>query len=134
MKFFLPVLISFVGLLLGAFFIYKGIDKHFLSPCITFGPDSTLPANYRNAMTALCSSGFTKIIGFLEIAAGLLLIVPRTRLAGIFIIMPIIIAIFLFHLLLDNRSAELFETGIPMAITLLVFIYHQKDWKVIIAR
>lgn len=123
------IIITLLSAALGAFFIYKGIDKHFLSECKVYGPDSTLPQDYMNLMTALCGSGFTKVVGFLEILSGLLLIFPRTRLLGSIIFMPVIITIFLFHLFIDNRPHELVETGIPLAINVLVFAYHYNDWK-----
>jgi uncharacterized membrane protein YphA (DoxX/SURF4 family) len=134
MKFFLPVLISLLAAALGIFFIYKGIDKHFLSACPVYGAKSGLSQNYINLMTVLCETGFTKIIGGIEVVAGLLLIFPKTRLTGTFIIMPIIICIFLIHALIDNRIYELLETGIPLSATLLIFAFHQKNWKLIIAR
>lgn len=131
MKTLLPILMALLGAALGAFFIYKGIDKHFLSPCKVYGPDSTLPQDYMNLMTALCSSGFTKVVGFFEVLAGVLLIFPRTRLAGVFVLLPVIITIFLFHALIDNRPDELIETGIPLGAAILLFLYHYKDWKVL---
>ncbi|MES2488099.1 MAG: hypothetical protein V4581_19385 [Bacteroidota bacterium] len=134
MKFFLPVLISFLAAALGIFFIFKGIDKHFLSNCPVYSTNSNISQNYINLITSLCESGFTKVIGTLEIISGLLLIYPKTRLIGTFIIMPIIINIFLIHALIDYRIHELLESGIPLAATLLIFAFHQKDWKLIIAR
>lgn len=85
-------------------------------------------------MAVLCDSGFTKIVGIVEIFAGLLLIVPKTRPLGLMVIMPVIVTIFLFHVLLDNRITELIESGVPLLATLLIFAYHQKNWKAIIAR
>jgi len=129
MKPLLPILMALLGAALGVFFAYKGVDKHFLSPCKVYGPDSTLPQDYMNLMTALCGSGFTKIVGFFEVLAGLLLVFPRTRLLGTILIMPVISTIFLFHLLIDNRPDELIETGIPLAATVLILLSHYKDWR-----
>ncbi|MDV6170054.1 hypothetical protein R1T16_16570 [Flavobacterium sp. DG1-102-2] len=129
MKPLLPILMALLGAALGVFFAYKGVDKHFLSPCKVYGPDSTLPQDYMNLMTALCGSGFTKIVGFFEVLAGLLLVFPRTRLLGTILIMPVIGTIFLFHLLIDNRPDELIETGIPLAATVLILLSHYKDWR-----
>lgn len=129
MKPLYPILMALLGAALGVFFIYKGVDKHFLSPCKVYGPDSTLPQDYMNLMNALCSSGFTKVTGFFEVLAGLLLIFQRTRLLGAILLMPVITTIFLFHLLIDNRPHELVETGIPLAATLLILMYHYKDWR-----
>lgn len=120
---------ALLGAALGVFFIYKGIDKHFLSPCKVYGPDSTLPQDYMNLMTTLCSSGFTKVVGTVQILAGLLLFFPRTRLLGDILILPVITTIFIFHLLIDNRPHELIETGIPLAAAILILLYHYKDWR-----
>lgn len=132
MKSLLPILMALLGAALGAFFVYKGVDKHFLSPCKVYGPDSTLPQDYMNLMSALCNSGFTKVVGFFEVLAGVLLIFPKTRLAGVIILLPVITTIFLFHLLIDNRPDELIETGIPLGIAIIIFLYHYKDWKYLI--
>ncbi len=129
MKPLYPILMALLGAALGVFFIYKGVDKHFLSPCKMYGPDSTLPKDYINLMNALCSSNFTKIAGFFEILGGLLLLFPRTRLLGVIVLLPVITTIFLFHLLLDNRPQELIETGIPLCTAVLILMYHYKDWR-----
>lgn len=118
-----------LGLLLGSFFIYKGLDKHWLSPCKVYGPDSTLPIYYQQVITALCASGFLKIIGTLEIVSGLLLLLPRTRMVGAFMLLPVIVTIFLLHLFLDNRPHELVETGIPLALTLIIIGLHHHQWR-----
>lgn len=129
MKPLLPILMALLGAALGVFFVYKGVDKHFLSPCKVYGPDSTLSQDYMNLMTALCGSGFTKVVGFFEVLAGTLLVFPRTRLLGTILIIPVITTIFLFHLLIDNRPDELIETGIPLAATVLILLSHYKDWR-----
>ena len=129
MKPLYPILMALLGAALGAFFIYKGVDKHFISPCKVYGPESTLPQDYINLMTTLCSSGFTKVVGSLEVFAGILLVFPRTRLLGNIILLPVISTIFLFHLLIDNRPDELVETGVPLAAAVLMLIYHYKDWR-----
>ncbi|KOS05895.1 hypothetical protein AM493_07485 [Flavobacterium akiainvivens] len=133
MKFFLPVLISLLAAALGIFFIFKGIDKHFLTQCAFLEEGKNIPENYINLINALCESGFIIIVGIVEIA-GALLIFPKTRFAGTLIILPVITTIFLFHLMIDNRPYELLETGIPLAATLLIFSSHQKSLKLIVSR
>ena len=129
MKPLFPILMALLGAALGVFFVYKGVDKHFLSPCKVYGPDSTLPQDYMNLMNALCHSGFTKVVGGVQILAGALLVFPRTRLLGVILLLPVIITIFLFHLLIDNRPHELVETGVPLAAAILILLYHYKDWR-----
>lgn len=133
MKFFLPVLISMLAAALGIFFIYKGIDKHFINTCDFLDAGKPIPENYRNLITALCESGFMIVVGLIEIISGLLLILPKTRFAGTLMILPVITTIFLFHLLIDNRPYELLETGIPLAAALLIFSSHKKNLRHIIA-
>jgi putative oxidoreductase len=125
--------ITLLSIALGIFFIYKGIDKHFLSPCKIYDSSSTIPIAYQNLITSLCSSGYTKIVGALQVLSGILLVVPRTRLLGSMILLPIILNIFLFHLLLDNRPMELVETGIPLVANILILASFYKKWKVIIS-
>lgn len=132
MKKTIHYLVAGLAIILGAFFVYKGFDKHFLSECKVYEPDSPLPLNYRNLITALCTSGFTKVVGILEIASGILLIIPRTRLLGSIVLLPVIITIFLFHLLIDNRPHELVETGIPLFVAIVVFTSYYDVWKVIL--
>jgi putative oxidoreductase len=133
MKFFLPVLIALLAAALGIFFIYKGIDKHFLNPSFIDGSEN-IPENYSNLIKSLRESGFMIIVGIVEIIAGLLLIFPKLRFAGVLIILPVITTIFLFHLMIDNRPYELLETGIPLAATLLIFSSHQKSLKLILSK
>jgi putative oxidoreductase len=125
--------ITLLSIALGIFFIYKGIDKHFLSPCKVYDSSSTIPIAYQNLITSLCSSGYTKIVGVLQVLSGILLVLPRTRLLGSMVLLPIILNIFLFHLLLDNRPIELVETGIPLVANILILASFYKKWKVIIS-
>jgi len=113
-----------LGALLGGFFVYKGINKHFLSECKVFEPDSTIPLAYQQVITAFCKSGFFKVVGAIQVLAGLLLIIPRTRLMGAVLLLPVVINMFLMHYFLDNRPEELWETGIPLAMNVLIVLLH----------
>ena len=112
--------IAVLAVLLGAFFIYKGINKHWLSPCKVYGQESTIPLAYQQVITAFCQSGFLKMVGLFQAAAGILLLIPKTRLLGAVILLPVIFNIFFIHAFLDNRPIELVETGIPLLITLII--------------
>lgn len=125
-------IIAAISIILGLFFVYKGINKHFLSACKVYDSSSTLPIDYQNLMNALCHSGFTYIVGLIQVASGLLLIIPKTRLLGALLLLPVIINIFLFHLLIDNRPEELIETGIPLMLNLIVFVSFYPKWKPIL--
>lgn len=122
MKKTIDIILLALGSILGGFFVYKGITKHFISPCKVFGPDSTIPLEYQQVITAFCKSGFFKVVGALQALSGLLLIIPKTRLLGALILLPVVINMFLMHYFLDNRPEELWETGIPLAMTLIIIL------------
>lgn len=111
---------------LGIFFIYKGIKKHWLSACKIFPENSTIPLDYQNLMNAFCHSGFTKMLGLFQVLAGILLCIPKTRLLGAFILLPICVNIFAIHLFIDNRPHELIETGIPLFLNLMIIFFNFK--------
>jgi putative oxidoreductase len=115
-------LFHLIAFLLAAFFIYKGMTKHLISPCRIYSPESTIPKDYIMVMDIFCKSGFFIIIGCLQVLSGLLLIFPKTRFAGILILMPIVVNIFTIHLVLDNRPEELVETGIPLTLCLILVL------------
>lgn len=119
-------LIAIIGLLIGAFFMYKGLTKHWLKPCKTYGPDTTIPPDYIALISILCKSQYFKMIGLLQILGGLLLVIPKTRLLGVIALLPIVFVIFTLHLFLDNRPDELVGTGVPLLGLILVLWYEVK--------
>jgi putative oxidoreductase len=116
------IILLVLGALLGGFFMYKGITKHFITPCKVYDAESTIPLAYQQVITAFCQSGFFKVVGFLQALAGLLLIIPKTRLLGAVILLPVVINMFLIHFFLDNRPEELWETGIPLAMNVVILL------------
>ena len=114
------------AILVGGFFIYKGITKHWLGSCKVYDLDSTIPIMYQQVITAFCESGFFKMIGFFQIVGGILFIIPKTRLLGALVLLPIIFNIFTIHLFLDNRPEELIISGIPLALTFIVALTYLK--------
>lgn len=129
MKHILSMGIALIAVVLGLFFIYKGVNKHFLSPCKIYGPESSIPLEYQQVITNMCQSGMLRVIGFFQIFSGLLLLIPKTRLMGAIVLLPVIFNIFILHLFLDNRAHELVETGIPLTATILIIIYYFPIWK-----
>lgn len=127
------LILLILGALLGGFFVYKGINKHWLSECKVYGPDSTIPLAYQQVITAFCKSGFFKVVGAIQVLSGLLLIIPRTRLLGAVLLLPVAINMFLIHFFLDNRPEELWETGIPLGMTVLVILFSWSKVKRILA-
>lgn len=126
---FKTIYIWTLSLYLGVFFIYKGIKKHLVGECKIFESESTIPLEYQNVITALCHSGFTLLVGFLQVTTGLLIVLPKTKFLGAVLLLPIICNIFLLHFFLDNRPEELIETGIPLIANLLIIAFYFPQWK-----
>lgn len=127
---------------LALFFIYKGYEK--------FGPvklreknitienqadivrkivvekDYSAPYGYDLTMNTFRQSGFMKVIGAFQILAGLLMLLPQTRMAGLLMLLPIILNIFLMHFTFDNRPHENVETGRYLAATAILLMYYYK--------
>jgi uncharacterized membrane protein YphA (DoxX/SURF4 family) len=133
MKQITQTILLILGALLGAFFVYKGITKHFIKPCKVYELGSTIPLMYQQVITAFCTSGFFKVVGAIQVLSGLLLIVPKTRLLGALLLLPVAINMFLIHFFLDNRPEELWETGIPLAMTLLIVLMNYGKLKRIVS-
>ncbi len=125
-------LILVLSIALGIFFVYKGISKNLLydySIPKIIEEGSSKPIEYQNLMKVLYDSKFMIVIGALEVLAGLLLLIPKTRLLGSIVLMPVILNIFLFHLIIDNRPHELVETGIPLLLNITILLYYYPKWK-----
>ena len=84
------------------------------------------PVGYKITMNTMRQSGFLRMIAFFQILAGILMIVPKTRLAGLLILLPIIFNIFFMHVFFDNRIDENIVTGILLATTLALCSYYYK--------
>lgn len=71
-------------------------------------------------------SGFLKMIGVAQILAGILMIIPITRIYGLLLLLPIIFNIFMMHLFFDNRMDENILTGVLFLINILLLTYYKK--------
>ena len=129
-------------ILLGLFFIYKGIDKIPIK-LKTISQEEIIetiidknsyepPVGYKITMNTMRQSGFIRVISFFQILAGLLMIIPKTRLAGLLILFPIILNIFLMHLFFDNRLDENILTGGILILNLILCFYYYKRIELII--
>ena len=129
-------------ILLGLFFIYKGIDKmpvklkdiskEEIVNTIIDKQSYEAPVGYKITMNTMRQSGFLRLIAFFQILAGILMIIPKTRLAGLLILLPIIFNIFFMHVFFDNRIDENIVTGIILTINLLLCSYYYKRIKLIL--
>ena len=130
------------SILLGLFFIYKGIDKmpiklkdvsqEEIISTIIEKQSYEAPVGYKITMNTMRQSGFLKMIAFFQILAGILMIIPKTRLAGLLILLPIIFNIFFMHVFFDNRMDENIVTGIILTINLILCAFYYKKIKLIL--
>ena len=88
------------ALLLGLAFVFFGV--HFWAQ-FGFVPKPQHSEEAGKMIGAMYASGYLKFVKVLEILGGILLIVPRTRVWGLFIIGPILINILCIGVFLDGK-------------------------------
>ncbi|MDB5257948.1 MAG: hypothetical protein JWM14_2643 [Chitinophagaceae bacterium] len=125
------------AVLLALFFIYAGAKKFIPKPprsedkialveAVSSGVYAP-PVAFKLTMKSMSQTGFLKMVGVFQILAGLLMLIPQTRLTGLLLLLPVILNIFTLHLFLDNRPDENIETGLCLALTVvLIAFYYQK--------
>jgi uncharacterized membrane protein YphA (DoxX/SURF4 family) len=127
---------TFLTIILGIFFIYKGIDKmpiklkdiskeEIVETIIEKGSYEA-PVGYKITMNTMRQSGFLRLISVFQILAGILMIIPKTRMAGLLLLLPIIFNIFFMHVFFDNRMHENVETGILLLLNLVLCSFYYK--------
>lgn len=84
------------------------------------------PVGYNIVMNTFKQSGFLGMIAIFQIIAGILMIVPKTRLFGLLFLLPMIFNIFFMHVFFDNRVDENIETGILLALNILLLLPYSK--------
>ena len=133
---------TILTILLALFFIYKGIDKipikvksitqeEIIETIIERGSYEA-PVGYKITMNTMRQSGFLRLIAFFQIIAGILMIIPRTRLAGLLFLFPMIFNIFFMHVFFDNRIDENIVTGSLLALNLILCSYYYKRIQLIL--
>tara|TARA_B100001142_G_scaffold7001_2_gene7046 strand:- start:6877 stop:7326 length:450 start_codon:yes stop_codon:yes gene_type:complete len=135
---------TLLTILLGVFFIYKGIDKipvklkdiskEEIVSTIIENNSYEAPVGYKITMNTMRQSGFIRFIAFFQILAGILMIIPRTRLIGLLLLLPIILNIFFMHVFFDNRIDENILTGGILLLNLVLCSYYYKDLKPILIK
>lgn len=129
-------------ILLALFFIYKGVDKipikiksitqkEIIETIVERGSYEA-PVGYKITMNTMRQSGFLRLIAFFQIIAGILMIIPRTRLAGLLFLLPMIFNIFFMHVFFDNRIDENILTGSLLALNLILCSYYYKRIQLIL--
>lgn len=123
-------------IILALFFIFKGIDKipiklkpitqkEIVETIVEKGSYEA-PVGYKITMNTMRQSGFLRLIAFFQILAGFLMIIPKTRLAGLLFLLPMIFNIFFMHVFFDNRIEENILTGILLAVNVLLCAFYVK--------
>ena len=136
------ILHTTLTVLLAIFFMYKGIDKlpiklkdiskEEIVSTIIDNNSYEAPVGYKITMNTMRQSGFLRMISIFQILAGILMIIPKTRMLGLLILLPIIFNIFFMHVFFDNRMHENIETGILLAINVGLCSFYYKRLKQII--
>ena len=127
---------TILTILLALFFIYKGVNKipikiksitqeEIIETIIERGSYEA-PVGYKITMNTMGQSGFLRLIAFFQIIAGILMIIPRTRLAGLLFLFPMIFNIFFMHVFFDNRMDENIVTGSLLALNIILCSYYYK--------
>jgi uncharacterized membrane protein YphA (DoxX/SURF4 family) len=127
---------TFLTILLALFFIYKGIDKmpiklkdiskeEIVETIIEKGSYEA-PVGYKITMNTMRQSGFLRLISVFQILAGILMIISKTRMAGLLLLLPIIFNIFFMHVFFDNRMHENVETGLLLLLNLILCSFYYK--------
>ncbi len=124
-----------LAIALAAFFIKAGIKnfnpkiKELDKAAVIQALDTKVynsPETYLLTTNSMRSSNFIFVIGAFEILAAILICIPKTRLLGLCVLLPIIFNIFLLHVTMDNRMHENVETGILLGVTVLLMVYYKE--------
>ena len=133
-------------IILAIFFIYKGVEKmpiktseisteeiEKLSKGDYLNSETGVkPIGYKITMNTMRTSGFIQMIGIFQILAGVLMIIPITRIIGTFLLLPIIFNIFMMHVFFDNRIDENILCGTLLFINVLLCFFYYSNIKTII--
>jgi uncharacterized membrane protein YphA (DoxX/SURF4 family) len=133
---------TILSMLIALFFIYAG-SKKFVSGKAHKHTDNTEliqsvttntyenPVTFQLCVKILKTTGFLKLVGVLQMLAGLLILLPFTRLVGLITLFPITVNIFCFHLFMDNRAGENVETGLYLLLNVLLIAAYYKTIKLL---
>ncbi|MBK6264430.1 DoxX family protein [Marivirga sp. S37H4] len=118
---------------LGALFVYAGVRKFIPNPARKAATEQSIePPAHVVQMKAFIGGlkapdYFWPLLGVVEILAGLLLISQYFALAGAFLLLPVTLNIFLFHLYLKPEDTPgLLMSGLYLAGNLLIILYDYK--------
>jgi putative oxidoreductase len=118
----MKILVLIVRILLGLLFLVFGLNGFFM-----FIPTGPMPSGLAGQfVTVLLQSHYVLVISALQVVGGALLLINRYVPLGLTLLGPIIVNIFLYHLLL-------FHMGVGMAAVVailwgIVAFYHRRSF------
>ena len=129
----IKIIHSIITILVALFFVNAGykkftskkmkpLEKNQVVEYIFENDSYEAPVGYNIVMNTFKQSGFLGMIAIFQIIAGILMIVPKTRLFGLLFLLPMIFNIFFMHVFFDNRVDENIETGILLALNILLLL------------
>jgi putative oxidoreductase len=101
-----------ISLLFGLMFINSGLNKFFNYMPM---PENMDPEMMKDFGALMEISWLMPLIGFAEVVGGILIVLPKTRAFGAVIIFPVMVGIFLTHLLVDTST-------LPVAFVLVAIL------------
>lgn len=128
----MKIIILIARLLLGLVFVVFSINGlMMLYTGKGFIPMPPMPDGVaKNFITALATTGFLKVVKFIELIGGLCVLSGRFLNLGIFLLGPIVVNIFLFHLLIDKSGMAMGAT--LLGLTLFLALSDYKSWKAVL--
>ncbi len=125
----MKIIILIARLLLGLVFSINGLMMLYTGK--GFIPMPPMPDGVaKNFITALATTGFLKVVKFIELIGGLCVLSGRFLNLGIFLLGPIVVNIFLFHLLIDKSGMAMGAT--LLGLTLFLALSDYKSWKAVL--
>ena len=116
MKKHLPIV---AGIVLGLLFVMSAVMVLFNLVKMPPMPEGTPPAMF---FAAFGPTGYMKFVKVLELAGGLLVMIPRLRNVGLLVLGPIIVNILAFHLFIGGGFKDLLNPMILIIITLSLYL------------
>ena len=100
--------------LLGLVFVVFGSNAflHFIHPPPMSGPAGAF-------INAMMDTGYVKVVGFCQVAGGLLLLIGRFIPLGLTLLGPVIVNILCYHIFLDHTGWQVASVVAALALFLL---------------
>jgi len=128
------------------FFIYAGAKKFIPKPAsnkVVSNEDFVKafqenkfesPITFRMAIKTLKACDFMLMVGVLQLLAGVLILIPHTRLIGLLVLLPVAVNIFCFHFFMDNRPEEDIETGFLLLLNVILVLFYYRHFKALVVK